>query len=122
MTHAELIQKAILEVAANLPGFHQLDSQTQQILSDVGEEYFRAEFVPRLEGIVNIPRYQTAMHEATEEDRVFIEDQIDFLTASIAKAQSAAHDQLMEKSARLLPRPAESPQPDIFPPAKPAAF
>jgi hypothetical protein len=104
MTHAEAVQHAIRQVAVTLPGFDDLDSPTQQILIDVGEEYFRAEFVPRLEGMINLPRYETAMYEKTAEDRAFIEDQIEFLTLSIAKAQRAAHEQLLEKSSALLNR------------------
>jgi len=104
LTHAEALQHASRQVAATLPGFDELDSPTQQILIDVGEQYFRAEYVPRLEGIVNLPRYETAMHERTPEDRAFVEDQIEFLTLSIAKAQRAAQEQLLEKSYRLLTR------------------
>jgi hypothetical protein len=96
MTHADSIHQAIRDVSGKLPGFDALDSKTQGMLFDVGEEYFRAEFVPRLEGMINIPRYEAAMYEATAEDRAYIEDQIEFLTMIIAKAQSAAHDQLME--------------------------
>ena len=104
VTHAETIHQAIRDVAASLPGFDELDSHTQQILLDLGEEYFRAEFVPRLEGMINLPRYEVAMYETTGEDRAYIEDQIEFLTVSIAKAHHAAHEQLLEKSAALLNR------------------
>ena len=104
MTHAEAVQHAIRQVAVTLPGFDKLDSPTQQILLDVGEEYFRAEFVPRLEGIINLPRYETAMYEQTPADRAFIEDQMEFLTISIAKAQQAAREQLLEKCRGLLNR------------------
>jgi hypothetical protein len=104
VTHAETVQRASREVAVKLPGFEQLDSKTQQILIDLGEEYFREEFVPRLEGMINLPRYETAMFESTPEDRAYIEDQIVFLTMSVEKAQNAARQQLWEKSRVLLER------------------
>ncbi len=53
--------------------------------------------MPRLEGRINIPRYEEAMHEKTPQDRDFIEDQRAFLRTSIIKAQRAAHQQLLEK-------------------------
>jgi hypothetical protein len=102
MTHAEYLHQAIAEVAEELPGFHNLGSETQQSLRELGEHYFEDEFVPRLEGIVNIPRYEEAMYEKTEKDRVFIEEQIGFLRTSIVKAQRAAHRHLVEKYTALI--------------------
>jgi len=110
VTHAETVQQASREVAAKLPGFDELDAPTRQILVDVGAEYFQAEFVPRLEGIINLPRYETAMFESTAEDRAFIQDQIEFLTMSINKAQHAARVQLLEKSRALLERTRKTPK------------
>jgi hypothetical protein len=97
MTHAEYLREAVAEVAEELPGFHSLDRAKQQSLRELGEHYFHEEFVPRLEGQINIPRYEQAMHEKTEMDREFIEDQRDFLRSSIIRAQRAAHQQLLEK-------------------------
>ena len=97
MTHAEHLREAIAEIADELPGFDALDRETQRSLRDLGEHYFHSEFVPRLEGLINIPRYEAAMHERTETDREFIRDQIGFLRTSIVRAQSAAHGQLLEK-------------------------
>jgi len=97
MTHAEFLHQVVAEIAEELPGFEDLDAATQQSLRELGEHYFYDEFVPRLEGIVNIPRYEAAMHEKTDSDRVFIADQIGFLRSSIVKAQRAAHRQLLEK-------------------------
>src|ERR1035438_10604773 len=91
MTHAEYLHQAIAEIAEELPGFDNLDPATQDSLRELGEQYFEDEFVPRLEGIINIPRYHEAMSEETESDRAFIEDQIGFLRTSIVKAQRAAH-------------------------------
>jgi hypothetical protein len=102
MTHAEYLRQAIAEVAEELPGFHGLASETQQSLRELGEHYFEDEFVPRLEGIVNIPRYEEAMYEKTEQDRAFIEEQIGFLRTSIVKAQRAAHRHLVEKYTALI--------------------
>jgi len=102
MTHAEYLHQAIAEVAEELPGFQELAPETQQSLRELGERYFEDEFVPRLEGIVNIPRYEEAMHEETEKDRAFIEDQIGFLRTSIVKAQRAAHRHLVEKYSALI--------------------
>ena len=97
MTHAEYLHQAIAEIAEELPGFDNLDPATQDSLRELGEQYFEDEFVPRLEGIINIPRYHEAMSEETESDRAFIEDQIGFLRTSIVKAQRAAHRHLIEK-------------------------
>ncbi len=97
MTHLELLHQTILEIAEELPGFDRLDRATQQSLRELGQHYFNEEFTPRLEGIVNIPRYEEAMHEKTEADRAFIADQSAFLRTSIVKAQRAAHRQLLEK-------------------------
>lgn len=97
MTHAEFLHQMITEIAEELPGFDDLDPETQQSLRELGQHYFDEEFVPRLEGIVNIPRYEEAMYEKTDSDRAFIADQIGFLRTSIVKAQRAAHQQLIEK-------------------------
>ncbi len=97
MTHAEFLHQVVAEIAEELPGFDDLDPATQQSLRELGEDYFEDEFVPRLEGIVNIPRYEEAMFEKTDSDRAFIADQIGFLRTSIVKAQRAAHRHLIEK-------------------------
>ena len=97
MTHAEYLHQAVAEIAEELPGFADLDAATQQSLRELGEHYFDEEFVPRLEGMVNIPRYEEAMYEKTDSDRAFIADQIAYLRSSIVKAQRAAHRHLMEK-------------------------
>jgi hypothetical protein len=97
MTHAEFLRQAVAEVAEELPGFDDLNPVTQQSLRELGEHYFDDEFVPRLEGIVNIPRYEEAMYEKTDRDRAFIADQIGFLRTSIVKAQRAAHRHLIER-------------------------
>jgi hypothetical protein len=101
MTHAEYLHQTIAEIAEELPGFDRLDPETQQSLRELGERYFEDEFVPRLEGMVNIPRYEEAVFENTESDRAFIADQLGFLRSSIVKAQRAAHRQLIEKYAGL---------------------
>jgi hypothetical protein len=97
MTHAEFLHQAVAEIAEELPGFDDLDPATQRSLRELGQHYFDEEFVPRLEGMINIPRYEEAMYEKTESDRAFIADQIGFLRASIVKAQRAAHQHLVEK-------------------------
>jgi hypothetical protein len=97
MTHAEFLHEAVAEIAEELPGFDQLNAETKQSLRELGKDYFEEEFVPRLEGIVNIPRYEEAMYEKTESDRAFIEEQRDFLRSSIVKAQRAAYRHLLEK-------------------------
>jgi hypothetical protein len=96
MTHAEFLHQAVAEIAEELPGFDDLEPATQQSLRELGGHYFDDEFVPRLEGIVNIPRYEEAMYEKTDRDRAFIADQIGFLRTSIVKAQRAAHQHLIE--------------------------
>jgi hypothetical protein len=101
MTHAEYLHEAIAEIAEELPGFDKLDAETRQSLLELGEDYFEAEFVPRREGIINIPRYEEAMYEKTASDRAFIEDQAGFLRTSIIKAQRAAHRHLLEEYTRL---------------------
>jgi hypothetical protein len=97
MTHADYLQQAIAEISEELPGFRDMPPATQQSLRELGVLYFQDEFLPRLEGIVNIPRYEDAMYEKTEQDSAFIEDQIGFLRTSIVKAQRAAHRHLLEK-------------------------
>jgi hypothetical protein len=97
MTHAEFLHRVVAEIAEELPGFDDLDPVTQQSLRELGEQYFEDEFVPRLEGMINIPRYEEAMYEKTDGDRAFIADQIGFLRTSIVKAQRAAHRHLIEK-------------------------
>jgi hypothetical protein len=97
MTHADFLHQAVAEIAEELPGFDQLNAETQQSLRELGKDYFEEEFVPRLEGIVNIPRYEEAMYEKTESDRAFIEEQRAFLRSSIVKAQRAAYRHLLEK-------------------------
>jgi hypothetical protein len=97
MTHAEFLHQAVAEIAEELPGFDDLDPVTQQSLRELGQHYFEDEFVPRLEGMINIPRYEEAMYEMTDGDRAFIADQIGFLRTSVVKAQRAAHRHLIEK-------------------------
>jgi len=97
MTHAEFLHQTIAEIAEELPGFAGLDRTTQHNLRELGRYYFDEEFTPRLEGLINIPRYEEAMHEKTEADRVFIADNIGFLRTSIVKAQRAAHRHLLGK-------------------------
>jgi hypothetical protein len=97
MTHAEYLRETVAEIAEELPGFQSLDRAKQQSLRELGEHYFHEEFVPRLEGQINIPRYEEAMHEKTAQDREFIEEQLGFLRSSIIRAQRAAHQQLLEK-------------------------
>ena len=104
MTHAEFLHQAVAEIAEELPGFEDLDPATQQSLRELGQHYFDEEFVPRLEGMINIPRYEEAMHEKTDSDRAFIADQIGFLRTSIIKAQRAAHQHLIEKYRTLQPQ------------------
>jgi hypothetical protein len=75
MTHAEFLHQAVAEIAEELPGFDDLDPATQQSLRELGQHYFDDEFVPRLEGIINIPRYEEAMYEKNDSDGAFIADQ-----------------------------------------------
>ena len=102
MTHADYLRQAVAEIAEEVSGFDNLDPGIQQSLRELGETLFEGEFIPRLQGIINIPRYEEAMYEKTPSDRAFIEDQIDFLRTSIVKAQRAAHRQLIEKYGHLL--------------------
>lgn len=97
MTHAEYLHQMVAEIAEELPGFSTLAPSVQRTLRELAAEYFEEEFVPRLEGTVNIPRYEEAMNEKTAADREFIEDQADFLRSCIIRAQRAAHSQLLEK-------------------------
>jgi hypothetical protein len=97
MTHAEFIHRIVAEIAEELPGFDNLDPVTRQSLRELGEQYFEDEFVPRLEGMINVPRYEEAMYEKTDSDREFIADQLGFLRTSVVKAQRAAHRHLIEK-------------------------
>ena len=102
MTHVEYLHEAIAEIAEELPGFEELDRETQQSLRELGEQYFQDEFVPRLEGRINMLRYEEAMYERTDSDRLFIEEQAAFLRTSIVRAQRAAHGHLLEKYAGVL--------------------
>lgn len=97
----EYLREAVAEIAEELPGFAELDAATQESLRELGEEYFNDEFIPRLEGVINIPRYEEAMAEKTEADREYIADEWDFLRSSIVKAQRAAHRHLLEKFTHL---------------------
>jgi hypothetical protein len=108
MTHADYLHEAVAEIAEELPGFHDLDLATQRNLHELAATYFQEEFVPRLEGRVNIPRYEEAMHEKTPKDREFIEDQAAFLRSCIIRAQRAAHQQLIEKYDRFGIAPTEA--------------
>ncbi len=96
MTHSEFLRQTVDEIAEEVPGFEQMSPEVRQSLRDLAQQYFNDEFVPRLEGMVNIPRYEAAMHEKTESDREFIADQADYLRSSIVKAQRAAYRQLLE--------------------------
>lgn len=97
MTHSEYLHQIVAEIAEELPGFESLKPEARQSLRELAEHYFQQEFIPRLEGIVNIPRYEEAMFEKTAADREFIADQNDFLKSSIVRAQRAAYQQLIEK-------------------------
>jgi hypothetical protein len=97
MTHAEFLAQTIAEIAEELPGFEQLDPKTQQTVRELANEYFHDEYIPRLEGRVNIPRYQTAIDEKTPQDREYIADQSEFLRSNIIRAQRAAYSHLLEK-------------------------
>jgi hypothetical protein len=97
MTHVEFLHQTILEIAEELPGFADLPPATRQSLRELGQQYFDDEFEPRLQGIINIPRYEEAMHERTEADRAFIAEKSAFLRTSIVRAQRAAHRHLLEK-------------------------
>ena len=97
MTHAEFLTQMIAEIAEEVPGFELLDSRTQQSVRELADQYFHDEYIPRLEGRVNIPRYQAAMKETNPEDREYIADQADFLRWNIIRAQRAAYSHLVEK-------------------------
>ena len=97
MTHAEFLAQTIAEIAEEVPGFALLDQGTQQTIRELAGEYFHDEYVPRLEGLINIPRYQAALEEKTPEDREYIADQAEFLRSSIIRAQRAAYSHLVEK-------------------------
>ena len=101
MTHAEFLHETIVEIATELPGFATLNPAIQESLRELADEYFHDEYIPRLQGRVNMPRYEEAMAEKTEADREFIEDQWDLLRSSIIRAQRAAHQHLLEKYALL---------------------
>jgi len=101
MTHVEFVRIASLDVASQLPGFDKFDVAIQQILFELGDQYFSDEFLPRLHGRINMPRYEIAKYEKTPVDRLFMDEQREFLHEQIAKAQRAAHDQLIEKLAEI---------------------
>ena len=100
MTHAEFLHQAIAEIAEELPGFDALDPDKQRSLRALAEQYFHDEFIPRLEGIINIQRYESALLETTAEDREFIDDQRNFLRTSIIRAQRAAYSHLTDQYSR----------------------
>lgn len=87
----------IAEIAEEVPGFELLDSRTQQSVRELADEYFHDEYIPRLEGRINIPRYQAAIAEKNPEDREYIADQAEFLRSNIIRAQRAAYSHLVEK-------------------------
>jgi hypothetical protein len=101
MTHTDFLQQAIDEISEELPGFDSFDRSTQQSLRELADHYFQEEYIPRLEGRINLVRYQAAMAEETEDDRAFIADQAAFLRSNIVRAQRAAYQQLLEKLATL---------------------
>ena len=100
MTHAEFLHQAIAEIAEELPGFEALDPEKQRNLRALAEQYFQDEFVPRLEGLINIPRYERSMFETTPEERAFIEEPRDSLRSSIIRAQRAAYSHLTDQYLR----------------------
>ena len=63
MTHADFLAQTIAEIAEEVPGFELLDRRTQQSVRELADEYFHDEYIPRLEGRINIPRYQAAIAE-----------------------------------------------------------
>lgn len=101
MTHAKFLEQTIAEIAEELPGFDQLDRGTQQNLRELADQYFHDEYVPRLEGRINLPRYEAALEEKTEQDREYIAEQAAFLRSCIIRAQRSAYSHLMEKFAGL---------------------
>ena len=100
MTHADFLAQTIAEIAEEVPGFELLDRRTQQSVRELADEYFHDEYIPRLEGRINIPRYQAAIAEKNQEDREFIADQTGFLRSNIIRAQRAAYSHLVEKFGR----------------------
>ena len=97
MTHAEFLAQTIAEIAEEVPGFELLDQGTQQNIRELANQYFHDEYVPRLEGRINLPRYQAAIEGKNPEDREYIADQAAFLRSSIIRAQRAAYANLLEK-------------------------
>ena len=97
MTHAEFLTQTITEIAEEVPGYELLDRLTQQSVRELADEYFHDEYIPRLEGRINIPRYQAAIAEKNPEDREYIADQAEFLRSNIIRAQRAAYSHLVEK-------------------------
>ena len=102
MTYAEYLKQTIAEIAEEMPGFGALDPVAQQSLLELADEYFHEEYIPRLEGRVNMVRYQEAMAEENEADRVYIAEQLVLLRSCAIKAQRAAYSQLLEKFAGLI--------------------
>ncbi len=96
MTQAEMVAAAMKSVATAIPDFERLSPGVQRQLMELGEEYFREEFVPRLIAVLNVTRYEESMEESTAAQREYIDDHREFLEASIGKAQRAAQDQLRE--------------------------
>ena len=97
MTHQEFLAQTIAEIAEEVPGFELLDEKTQQSVRELANEYFHDEYIPRLEGRINIPRYQAAIGEKSPEDREYIAEQAEFLRSNIIRAQRAAYAHLLEK-------------------------
>jgi hypothetical protein len=97
MTHAEYLKETIAEIAEEVPGFDLLDPAAQHSLLELADEYFHDEYVPRLEGRINLIRYEAAFEEKTEADREYIAEQADFLRSNIVRAQRAAYQHIMEK-------------------------
>lgn len=97
MTHAKFLEQTIAEIAEELPGFDQLDRGTQQNLRELADQYFHDEYVPRLEGRINLARYEASLEEKTEQDREYIAEQAAFLRSCIIRAQRSAYSHLLEK-------------------------
>jgi hypothetical protein len=97
MTHAEFLAQTIAEIAEEVPGFELLDARTQHTVRELADEYFHDEYIPRLEGRINIPRYKEAIAESNAVDREYIADQTDFLHSNIIRAQRAAYSHLLER-------------------------
>ena len=104
MTHGEQLNAAIRSVATSIPGFDQLPVKVQQRLMELGEEYFREEYVPRLIAVINVPRYEESLEEQTDAHREFIADHREFLDISVMKAQRAAQEQLRETYEAMMKR------------------